>query len=165
MLRTSSHLPCQGATRSWRAWSSREHGGHVCRGPWSPGGHRVWDKVEQRTPSISLGSTRSGTSKPILRLHIVPPSCLECRELLLRWRSQDIYYQPSQIGQNHFLPRSLTKWSSLWTSCPHWWRPQDSLRWTNVPSIPGTCPGAGRKSTLYILYLLRVHHSQVTPTQ
>ena len=90
MLRTSSSPPCQGATRSWRAWSSREHGGHVCRRPWPPGGHNCRDKAEQRTPSISLESMQSGTNKPILRLHIVPPSCLECRELLLRWWSQDI---------------------------------------------------------------------------
>merc|ERR1712203_216438 len=75
------------------------------------------------TMASSLESMQSGTNKPILRLHIVPPSCLECRELLLR---------------------SLTKWSNLWTSCPHWWRPQDSLRWTNVLSIPGTSPGAGK---------------------
>ena len=111
MLRTSSSPPCQGATRSWRAWSSREHGGHVCRRSWSPGGHncRDKDKVEQITPSISLESTQSGTSKPILRLHIVPPSCLECRELLLRWWSQDINSQPSRICKKTFSTKVTDK--------------------------------------------------------
>ena len=109
MLRTSSSPPCQGATRSWRAWSSREHGGHVCRRSWSPGGHNFWDKVEQRTPNISLESMQSGTNKPILRLHIVPPSCLECRELLLRWWSQDINSQPSRICKKTFSTKVTDK--------------------------------------------------------
>ena len=109
MLTTSSSLPCQGATRSWRAWSSREHGGHVCRRPWPPGGHNCRDKAEQRTPSISLESMQSGTNKPILRLHIVPPSCLECRELLLRWWSQDINSQPSRICKKTFSTKVTDK--------------------------------------------------------
>ena len=109
MLTTSSSLSCQGATRSWRAWSSREHGGHVCRRPWPPGGHNCRDKAEQRTPSISLESMQSGTNKPILRLHIVPPSCLECRELLLRWWSQDINSQPSRICKKPFSTKVTDK--------------------------------------------------------